>query len=172
MASITLHAPAPDDLIDLWSACHERARSHLDTALALSRGALLGAPAAGDCKRVLRYFTEALPRHAADEDLSLRPRILAMSPRLLERFTTLAAEHERHDVLLEPLVPLWTSMIAEPPESVEDPRLPALAAATPPFAAHLRAHLDEEERWLLAAMRELDPAAQRAVVDEIRARRR
>jgi len=79
-------------------ACHGRIRHHLALAHRILETSPSGTSAhhvADAASDVARYFTIALPLHAADEDLSMRPRLEAAPVprdvrRLLRRMT---AEH-------------------------------------------------------------------------------
>jgi hypothetical protein len=116
MSLITIRPPhgegqsAQDGVIEALVACHERIRrfSGLACRLATAERVQPGAPA--DAARdLVRYFATALPLHVTDEDLSITPRLRAMtlSPAVCEALRTMTAQHVEIDRLLEQLVPEW-----------------------------------------------------------------
>lgn len=163
----------PADAVDLLLACHQRIRSFTATALRLPHAH--GAPAAEIAEAAValrRYFTVALPAHAADEDLSLRPRLLeAGAPaELRDALTAIAAQHEAIDAVIAELAGDWRRLADAPS------RLKELSSVLGDHAARLDAlfgpHLALEEQEIFpAARRALSSDAQRQIVDEMRARR-
>ena len=102
--------------LDLWSACHDRGRRVAFLLHRLFRH--LGEHGPSDATRVTaaevrRYLTEAAPRHHADEDLDLFPRLqrrldrrgpdFADAQAASEALQRLAPEHERIESLWAPL---------------------------------------------------------------------
>ncbi len=94
--------PGFDQPLDLLGDCHRRIEQFLGILVRVA-GERLGRELNADQQRgvetALRYFREALPRHAADEDQSLFPRLLA-SPDgrvrdLLPRLAQLERDHKR-----------------------------------------------------------------------------
>jgi hemerythrin-like domain-containing protein len=102
--------------LDLWSACHDRGRRVAFLLHRLFRHLVEHGPS--DATRVTaaevqRYLTEAAPRHHADEDLDLFPRLqrrldgrgadIADAESAAEALQRLAQEHERIESLWAPL---------------------------------------------------------------------
>ncbi len=159
--------PDTDDPFELLMACHARIRRHaaLVRRLALDADATT-AHVQDAAERAHRYFSEALPLHAADEDESLAPRAAA-DPELRQGFEALAEQHrEIHRALADVLPTL--GHLAEHPEA---PRA-ALGAPGPRLAELLEAHLAFEERALFPGLRALLTLAARSeIAHEMRARR-
>jgi hemerythrin-like domain-containing protein len=168
--------PVGDSPAALLVDCHARIRRHVEI------GRLLGATQAPEpepgqivepAAACVRYFTVALPLHAADEELSLRPRLEAAGAdaALARALATMAREHGPIDATIAELVPLWEGLTVEPG------RRPELRAALDAgaarladlFAAHLAA--EESDIFPMIALR-LDPEEQAVLVAEMRARRR
>ena len=164
---------APEDAFQLLLECHVRIREFCLVALRLARQ--VEAPpherseAAG---RLTRYFTEALPRHVADEDESLAPRLLqaGLSPAGREALAEMSRQHADIEALLAALLPVWSELAAAPERH---PALaPELAGDSERLAARLEAHLYLEEQSLFPEARKLLPPEEaRAVLAEMRARR-
>ncbi len=93
--------PPQDSPLDLLRSCHAKMRQF---SVGLER--VVAAHAAGDPRAaesapiVARYFREALPNHAADEDESLTPRLVQLDLALAALLARLAEEHRHLDVLL------------------------------------------------------------------------
>lgn len=96
-----------DQPLGLLSDCHRRIERFLDTLIRAAESAADGALAPGareGLETALRYFREAAPRHTADEEDSLFPRMLAADddPRAAtaaEVIARLSAQHEAADAL-------------------------------------------------------------------------
>lgn len=159
-----------EDLLDLLMACHARIRSFSALAVALSEREGLSADEVVDaCDRVSRYFSEALPLHARDEEESLLPRLMGRDPALDAALTRMRDEHGEHRGPLQELLSRCAIVRAAPTEAT-------LRAAMAPVARDLRAqfeaHLWLEESVVFPAVRaRLSQDERRAVVAELRARR-
>lgn len=103
-------SPTFDRPIDLLSDCHRRVEFFLGVLDRLGRSAgeaPLDEPAREALATALRYFREAAPKHTADEEESLFPRLRrSADPRaaeLLARMDRLEAEHRQaapdHDLV-------------------------------------------------------------------------
>ena len=94
---------------ELWQNlydCHERIRSF--TLLARRLGQPVPVAEVTEAASALqRYFMISLPLHAADEDQSLAPRLLAVAPDLAELLAKMSAEHAPIHQVIDDLVPLW-----------------------------------------------------------------
>lgn len=165
-------APARD-AVDLLTDCHQRIRAFTATAARLADArdappADVATAAAG----VRRYFTVAMPLHAADEDDSVAPRLRASSapPEVRDALATIAAQHAVIDRVIEALAEDWQALARDPS------RLPELSSRLADGAARLGAiwsvHLSIEEEVVFPALRRwVEPEALARVVDEMSARR-
>ena len=164
---------AEPDAVDLLLACHQRIRHFTQVAAALADApdappAEVAAAAVG----VLRYFTEALPLHAEDEDASVAPRLLAAEPPAQVRVAleSMTREHGALDEALAALAPRWRAVAFEPGR-IED-EAPELRVLTARLAERWAAHLAPEEAIVFPAMRStLSPGSLHDIVREMRARR-
>jgi iron-sulfur cluster repair protein YtfE (RIC family) len=162
---------AHGDAVDLLLECHVRIRTFLGMARRLAEGA--SAPPdeiAAAALRVHRYFTQALPLHALDEEESILPRLRGLDPEVDRELATMVHEHAEHARPLEALVGACAALAREPG------RHAALAAtvggATAELERHFGAHLTREEAVVFPALRRLlDAEADAGIVREIRARR-
>lgn len=163
--------PAHGDAVDLLLECHDRIRSFLAMArrLAEARGAT-PEEIAGAAGRVHRYFTQALPLHAEDEERSILPRLRGRDPEVDRELATMAREHAEHEVPLGALVRACAALAEDPGRHAA--LAPDVGAAAAELERHFAAHLAREERVIFPALRRLlGPDADAAVVGEIRARR-
>jgi iron-sulfur cluster repair protein YtfE (RIC family) len=161
-------------VLELLLECHARIRQFC--ALARTVADAGDAPAAeiGEAAlRVHRYFDEALPLHAADEEESILPRLRGREPEVDRELDAMVAEHREHEAAggaLARVVALSGTLAHEPA------RLPELAgalrAAADELTRHFDGHLEREERVIFPAIRRhVDPALDARLVDEVRARR-
>jgi hemerythrin-like domain-containing protein len=95
-----------DEPLGLLSDCHRRVERFLDAMIRAVETSRDGVPAPGisaGLEAALRYFREAAPRHTADEEDSLFPRMLAAGgPRAAaaaEVIARLNAQHEAAEAL-------------------------------------------------------------------------
>ena len=162
---------APADAVALLLECHERIRSFLALARRIGEvGPSDPGSAAEAAARVRRYFTEALPLHAQDEESSILPRLLGLDPVVDRELLAMARDHREHERPMGELVAAC-DRIARAPEE-----LAALASVVGRAAAelerHFAGHLDREEVVIFpAARRLLDRSADAAIMREIRERR-
>lgn len=162
----------PSDPVDLIVDCHEKIRRFSALAVRLATAEAAPAEVSEVAARVHRYFTVAMPLHVADEDDSLRPRLLSAHPNaaVVDALGTMAREHVEADDLLLELAPTWEAL-------KEDPTRRAgfgaeLARASTHLEELMRKHLTLEEGVILPSIRALlPPEAQAEVVREMRARR-
>lgn len=162
------------DTVDLLLECHERIRRFTRVALWLAHAEDAPAAAVEETARsVLRYFTEALPRHAADEDESVMPRLLALplpdGSRTAVRL--MSHQHPALEEVLAGLAPAWGAIAADPgalPSYAEEMR-----RATDRLQGMWAIHLSLEENTVFPLMREhLSPRTLEDIRAEMRARRR
>lgn len=144
--------------VDLLLECHERIRRHCRGLLALVELSDRASPAAREtAARCARYFHEALPLHAADEEESLFPRLEpdAHTERLSE-------EHGR----IEAAIPVIVGSM----RAIADGQEPGAGfeAQARAFCELLLAHIAVEEEHVFPRARAL---ASEEIVRELRARR-
>lgn len=163
--------PAAGDAVDLLLECHDRIRSFL--ALARRIGAATAAEreeVSEAAARVARYFTQALPLHAQDEEGSILPRLRGREPGVDLELDTMCREHAEHEPPLRRLVGACDVLARQPERHAELAR--EIARATEELEGHFERHLRREEEILFPAVRRLlHPTALAEVVREIRARR-
>ncbi|MDQ3266589.1 MAG: hemerythrin domain-containing protein [Myxococcota bacterium] len=152
--------------------CHERIRRFSSLGVRLATVQAPPPEIAEVASRVHRYFTVALPLHVADEDLSVRPRLLAAHPsrELVDALGTMTSEHLEIEDLLAELTSVWSTLIEDPT------RLASFGAQLTRASTHLeellRRHLTLEEEVVLPSLsRLLPPEVQAELVREMRARR-
>lgn len=159
------------DAVDLLLECHDRIRSFLALARRIAEAGPGGAEGVSEAAdRVRRYFGEALPLHARDEEESVLPRLRGRDPAVDAALGTMAREHEEHERPLRVLVDACAGLARDPARHAELARV--LLAATAELERHFAAHLRREEEVIFPAVRRLlDPASDRDIVRELRARR-
>lgn len=161
-------APAPalgdDDVTSRLAECHVRIRRFLEEAATLARTSGAEAPRRASARDVRRYFAQALPLHAEDEDHSIAPRLPAEHAALVAR---LSAEHDAIVDGLRHLEADWARWA----EGAAGPGSPAHLDLLSRTSAALHGHLALEEIELFPAIRRLDARARRDIVAEMGARR-
>ncbi len=162
------------DAVDLLLECHDRIRRFTRMGAWLSHAHDAPPKAIEEtAEAVLRYFTEALPRHSADEDESIAPRLLAagISDDLRVAVEMMSRQHPALEEVLGRLAPGWRAVAEDHralPEHVE-----LLTRATEQLGGMWAVHLNLEENSVFPAIRaHLGPAALVEVAAEMRARRR
>lgn len=155
--------PSFEDPIAVLELCHRRIEERLAT-LARAAAALDHPETPAALAEIVRHFEMAVPRHHADEEYSLFPRLAgnAAADALLEQ---LADEH-RVMSAIELALRTAIAQLGEKPEVAEE--LTAHAAA---LRDAYRDHLAREERELFPMARALAPAELRAIGIEMRLRR-
>ncbi len=167
-----LGAPAvAGDAVDLLLDCHDRIRGFLALARRIARHGAAEPDVAEAASRVRRYFMEALPLHARDEEESILPRLQGRDPVVDATLATMAHEHLEHERPLGVLVTACGELARAPARLPELARF--IAGATDELERHFAEHLRREEAVVFPAMRRLlDPPTDAAIVREMRARRR
>ena len=164
---------ATEGAVDLLLGCHQRIRHFTDVAskLAHAQGATPDEVrnAAGS---VHRYYSVSLPLHEADEDQTLRPRLVAVANQHVQHaLVAMGDQHQAIDELLERLLPLL-AMVRNNPDSLH-PAGAEMCSITKALDEIFRAHLQMEEEVIFPAIRELLPAsAQAEMLQEMQARRK
>lgn len=177
---IQIGAPLAHDFsnpLGVMSDCHRRIEHFLHlliTVTAQARGGALSAEQRDAMEVALRYFEEAEPKHTADEEESLFPRLRASrhpsAPEALALVDVLAHDHEvaqAHRAQVGNLARRWLA----------DGRLPAAAARElttrlDALATLYRRHIPVEDGELLPLARSILDAADTATLGREMAARR
>lgn len=158
-----------DDLRGLLLACHRRIRAF--SALAVTLATHPDAPSRQreeTSERLIRYFSEALPLHARDEEESVAPRLRGRSPALDEALRRMADEHRAHRAPLDALLRGWAALRERPHD---DALRLSLVAPSMELRDGFEAHLRDEETLVFPHLAELSAAEREESVRELRARR-
>jgi hemerythrin-like domain-containing protein len=163
--------PLGEDVVDLMLACHVRIRHFLGVARAVGRGeAASEADLRDACERTRRYFLEALPRHVADENESVLPRLRGRSASLDAALAAMHLQHTDHAPVVDALVRLLDRVALDPASPARRASVSRCAEA---LTVDLERHLAAEETHVFPAMRALLSDAERTqILTELRARRR
>ena len=161
----------PADVVDLLLECHERIRAFIGLAIRLGNAENPSANEVRDAAaRVIRYFTEALPLHVADEEESILPRLSGREGELDRALANVHREHSKHEPQLERLLQICREL-QEHPERLTELRQ-TLEATASTLQREFVQHLDAEEMVVLPAIRQLlTLEEQAAILRELRARR-
>jgi iron-sulfur cluster repair protein YtfE (RIC family) len=160
------------DLVDALLECHGRIRQ----MTAIARALVAAGPdridrevseAAG---RVRRYFVEALPRHVADEEESIRPRLRGREQVVDAAMAEMSADHHNHEAPVARLIELC-SRLEVAPEALEAAR-GELDEVVRALESDFAVHLEREEQVIFPAIRRLLSSEEQAAIHgEMRARR-
>jgi iron-sulfur cluster repair protein YtfE (RIC family) len=160
-----------DDTLGLLLECHGRIRAFTELAarLASAEGAS-EAEVAEVATAVRRYFAEAFPLHALDEEESILPRLAGRDRQVDAALVTMHREHAGQDVPITRVVALCTELATSPGRHGELAQ--ALGRAAAVLREHFARHLALEEEVIFPALQALvaDPA-RTEIVGELRARR-
>ena len=159
-----------DDPIGLLKDCHRRIERFLDVLCRIAEqanGRGLSPEEVDAVKTSLRYFRESGPRHNADEEESLFPR-LQQAPEILSQVHQLEDEHMRSMRLHESVDQQFTAWLAEGAPRDADRLLRETAELREIYTGHIR--IEEEVVFALAAA-VLDRHAIAAMGEEFRSRR-
>lgn len=166
-----------DQPLGLLSDCHRRIEHFLGAMAAVTQ-AVRGGPLADPDRRVLHvareYFALAGPRHTADEEGSLFPRLVRASgdeaARLRDTLQALEADHRRAEGLhadVDALLAKWIAAGTLPPSDGQ-----TLHDKIEELSALYSRHIAIEDGTLFpAAARVLSPASLEEVGREMAARR-
>jgi hemerythrin-like domain-containing protein len=164
---------ASEDVRELLIGCHQRILHFTGVAVKLAHAQ--AAPAeelSSAADAVSRYYSVSLPLHEADEEDSLRPRLLAASNEKVKH--ALIAMHDQHmaiDDLLERLLPLL-AMVSRNPATIADAGT-EMCSITQALDQIFRVHLQLEEEVIFPAIDQVLPEEQRAaILREMRERRK
>ena len=159
-----------EDAASMLLGCHQRIRHFTELALRLvGNSAAPPDERATAVQSVLRYYTEALPLHEADENDSLHPRLRRALPEgaLAEANEAMVQQHTEIDALIARLVPAWRELERDPQHPQAD-LLQQTERLQQLWASHLQL---EEEQVIPAMQRYLRPDELREIEAEMRARR-
>ncbi len=169
---LNIGSPRPaEGIVDLLLECHARIRSFSDLAVRLGE-ASAPAPAevADAAARVRRYFVEALPLHARDEEESVLPRLAGRDAVVDAALVAMHRDHVGHAEVLDPVLAICAELVAAPGRHAE--LAPSLAEAGRRLRAHFEAHLASEEGTIFPLLdRAVPEDERRRMVYELRARR-
>lgn len=158
---------------DVLAECHDRIRRFTKLAEWLARASdKPEREIRENAESVLRYFTIALPRHSADEDESIAPRLLALPvpDEIRVAVGTMTRQHVTIEDTLAQLVPAWRDLVAEPGSLVD--RALTMERDVEQLQRLWDTHLFLEETIVFPAARALLPAAvHEEILREMRARR-
>jgi iron-sulfur cluster repair protein YtfE (RIC family) len=163
----------PAGLVDLLLDCHTRIRTFSALAVTLAEVEMAERSHIEDAAhRVRRYFDEALPLHARDEEATVLPRLVGAEPVVDAALERMRQEHGEHEPQLAELVEIcWLLEVSGDRIDELRGRLTAVSDALVPA---LEAHLAEEERTVFPALVRLierRPELEAEMVAELRARR-
>jgi hypothetical protein len=158
-----------DDLRGLLLACHRRIRAF--STLAVTLATVADAPMRQreeTCERLIRYFSEALPLHARDEEESVARRLRGRAPELDEALRRMGDEHQAHSAAIDALLRGWAALHERPDDdalrlALVDPSIELRDA----FETHLR----DEETLVFPHIAALSKAERDEAVRELRGRR-
>jgi hemerythrin-like domain-containing protein len=166
-----------DEPLGLLSDCHRRIEHFLDVLVALAdhaAGGMLAPSYRSALEAALRYFAVAAPKHTADEEASLFPRLRdSRDPAVTDALASLDAleqdheEAEAHHAAVDELVRRWLSegrLVQSDAYRLRD----VLKRLRMLYRRHIRV---EERDVFPAAARVLDRAQIAAIGGEMAARR-
>jgi hemerythrin-like domain-containing protein len=174
MFQIKTHiSPAPQDVMDMLFACHDRIRrlARLAARLASARDSQVD-DIEEAARSLLAYFRHALPTHVADEDLSIRPRLheVSASEDVREAIARMSDQHEQIDEILSALMPQWEMLLADGSRLSWMPL--DFRRDSEKFLSTFEAHLTLEEETVFPAMRrDLSADSEAVILREMRERR-
>jgi len=165
------------DPTSLLSDCHRRIEMFMGTLEAVA--AVIDRPPAEDTVRALesalRYFGEAAPKHTADEEVSLFPRLRQMGlPEIDSAFAELEHLEDEH---------LWAALLHADVErlgvqylsmtKLSDVEIEKFRTAVTSLAAMYKRHISiEDELVFPLAARMLSGAEKSAIAEEMASRRK
>lgn len=162
---------AATDPVGRLLECHDKLRKFSATAVRLAQSHDSTPEDVVDAASgVARYFTQALPRHTADEDESLLPRLRGLDATLDRELDAMEREHREHHGPVTELIALCDAL-ADAPERLDELRVELLRLAAQ-VDEDFGVHLAREENVIFPAVqRLLDEEAQNAIANEMSGRR-
>jgi hemerythrin-like domain-containing protein len=165
------------DPIGLLSDCHRRVERFLATLTRVgteTQDGRLAREQRAALETALRYFREAAPKHTADEEQSLFPRLRSLNHReigtLLERLETLERDHEKAEQNHAEIERLGQAWLAA--GSLPAPAVTRFSQVVAELTEMYKSHIGTEERDVFPAAAKLLDAAQRAAMGAEMAERR
>lgn len=163
--------------LELLSDCHRRVENFLRVLIAVAeqaKGGELDSRYREALETALRYFREAAPKHTADEEESLFPRMRALNDpavgAALEKIDALEADHDRaghsHD-LVERLGQKWLK-----DGRLESTELEQMVAALKELRSMYEHHIAVEDSEIFPLAGKVLPAEQLQEIGREMARRR
>ncbi len=161
----------PGDLVDLLLECHARIRHFVTLAqVAATRTDAPAEQIAEACASVLRYFTQALPLHVADEEESIVPRLKGQSAELDRALARMERQHREHEPKLSATLRAAEAVQHGPHDAASRHELANRAKL---LEQDFDEHLALEESVIFPAIRGLlSPEQQASILEELRGRRR
>src|SRR5512143_151832 len=101
--------------LEKLEAAHRRHDEHMRALVAATRRVEQGGFTPEDqaaVEEAIDYLLRSVPRHFADEEESLFPRVLAQRPALKAELDRLVTEHREHEALHMRIAALWPRAIA------------------------------------------------------------
>ncbi len=167
--SITTKSTKTETAVGLLIGCHDRIRHFTGMVRKLAHAE--GEPEAqiaSAAEAALRYFSLSLPLHEADEEESMRPRLLATRDvQVAAALDAMTHQHQAIDDLLERMMPLLT-LLANHPAKLPETHA-ELCSLSKALDEVFRGHLDLEETVLFPA---LGPEMQDELLLEMQQRRK
>lgn len=165
--------PKAESAVELLTACHDRIRHFTSVLrnLAHAEGASLEEISRA-ASSAHRYFSVALPLHEADEEQSMRPRLMELGNSEVDgALEAMTHQHQAVDDLTERLLPLLVLLSNHPAKLSEvHAEVCALSSA---LADVFSGHLQLEETVLFPMMAaKLSAEAQASVLREMQQRRK
>lgn len=158
------------ELRALLEQCHVRIRTYLRIFDAIAGDREVPAREVADAAlSVRKYFEQGFPLHAADEDLSVMPRLVRSAPALAAVQAQLQSEHRGHEAVVRDVVRLSTTLYASP--HARQRLLPELVRAAERLRAELEPHMVVEEQEVFPLLANISKADEQCILEEMRARR-
>ena len=160
----------PKDLRGLLEECHVRVRHNASVFGKLAFEQIISADDVRSASEaVARYFEIGLPRHAADDDLSIMPRLAKLRPEVEQAQKTLCLEHRSHHVVLTQVIRLCTTLQASPLS--RGPLRLELEEAAEMLRDTLEPHMLLEEREVFPHLASIPENEVQQIMQEMRMRR-
>ncbi len=175
---VQIGAKAPDfsDPTALMADCHRRIEMFLGTLVAIAKldGARLSTGQARALAAALKYFREAAPKHTADEEQSLFPRLHQLAHKevqaALTRIADLEKDHREAELLHVETERIGQQWLAG--EQISHDQLARFRTAVGRLADIYGEHIAVEDRVIFpVAAQALPPEAKAAIGREMAARR-
>lgn len=161
--------PIPDDVVGALAACHDKIRQYNGLAWRLA-AELSPSPdvVRQTASDIARYFAAALPRHGADEEQSIAPRLRGFNTEVDRALDRIASDHAKVEPLVGRLIALCEDLAQSPEQHAA--RSTELAQLAAELAGHFEDHLLIEEQILFPAIAALPHDKLREIRDEMRLR--